>query len=72
VVMIPTVVNCAKHYQNPFVHLPTVRLSVCFAEFPSFCNVKPDAEWVPYTIAVPSFSLFAFLCHAHPLVSNPM
>jgi hypothetical protein len=40
VLMIPTVVNCAKHYQNPFLRLPTVRLSVAFAEFPSFCNVK--------------------------------
>ncbi len=31
--MIPTVVNCAKHYQNPFVRLPTVRLSVALPNF---------------------------------------
>jgi hypothetical protein len=30
----PTVVNCAKHYQNPFVRcLPTVRLSVALSNF---------------------------------------
>jgi len=36
-----------------------VRLSVALPNFLLQC--KPDAEWVPYTIAVRAFSLFAFV-----------